>query len=65
MCSRNRWQFPKLCRRLLVVADLRKLGTVPHAGFGLGFEAHNVPQRRENIRDVIPFARTPGNDEFK
>ncbi len=45
--------------------DLRRFGTVPHAGFGLGFERllmflTGVP----NIRDVIPFARTPGNAEF-
>jgi asparaginyl-tRNA synthetase len=46
-------------------SDLRRYGTVPHAGFGLGFERllmflTGVP----NIRDVIPFARTPGNAEF-
>jgi asparaginyl-tRNA synthetase len=45
--------------------DLRRWGTVPHAGFGLGFErmlmfVTGVP----NIRDVIPFARTPGNAAF-
>src|SRR5881296_3468261 len=45
--------------------DLRRYGSVPHAGFGLGFERllmflSGVP----NIRDVIPFARTPGNAEF-
>jgi asparaginyl-tRNA synthetase len=45
--------------------DLRRYGTVPHAGFGLGFERMlmfitGVP----NIRDVIPFARTPGSAEF-
>jgi asparaginyl-tRNA synthetase len=45
--------------------DLRRYGTVPHAGFGVGFERllmflTGVP----NIRDVIPFARTPGNAEF-
>jgi asparaginyl-tRNA synthetase len=45
--------------------DLRRYGTVPHAGFGLGFErliqyATGIP----NIRDVIPFPRTPGNAEF-
>ena len=45
--------------------DLRRYGTVPHAGFGLGFErmlmfVTGVP----NIRDVIPFARTPGSAEF-
>ncbi|NQW23406.1 MAG: asparagine--tRNA ligase [SAR202 cluster bacterium] len=45
--------------------DLRSYGTVPHAGFGLGFErtvqfVTGVP----NIRDVIPFPRTPKNAEF-
>ena len=45
--------------------DLRRYGTVPHSGFGLGFERMvmfitGVP----NIRDVIPFARTPGSAEF-
>ena len=45
--------------------DLRRYGTVPHAGFGLGFERTvqfitGVP----NIRDVIPFPRTPRNAEF-
>lgn len=45
--------------------DLRRYGTVPHAGFGLGFErmlmfVTGVP----NIRDVIPFARTPGSAGF-
>ena len=45
--------------------DLRSYGTVPHAGFGLGFERTvqfitGVP----NIRDVIPFPRTPKNAEF-
>src|SRR5438552_2349873 len=45
--------------------DLRRYGTAPHSGFGLGFERMlmfitGVP----NIRDVIPFARTPGSAEF-
>jgi asparaginyl-tRNA synthetase len=45
--------------------DLRRYGTAPHSGFGLGFERilmfiTGVP----NIRDVIPFARTPGSAEF-
>lgn len=45
--------------------DLRRYGSVPHAGFGLGFERllmflSGVP----NIRDVIPFARTPGSADF-
>jgi asparaginyl-tRNA synthetase len=45
--------------------DLRRFGTVPHAGFGLGLE--RVVQfitGMQNIRDVIPFARTPRNVEF-
>lgn len=45
--------------------DLRRYGTTPHAGFGLGFERTVVyATGMENIRDVIPFARTPGNVEF-
>ena len=45
--------------------DLRRYGTVPHAGFGLGLE--RIVQfitGMANIRDVIPFPRTPGNAEF-
>ncbi len=42
--------------------DLRRYGTVPHAGFGLGFERLlNYVTGMENIRDAIPFPRTPGN----
>jgi asparaginyl-tRNA synthetase len=45
--------------------DLRKYGTVPHAGFGLGFErAIMYATGLSNIRDVIPFPRTPGSAEF-
>jgi asparaginyl-tRNA synthetase len=45
--------------------DLRRYGTVPHAGFGLGFErAIQYATGMGNIRDVIPFPRTPGNAEF-
>ena len=45
--------------------DLRKYGTVPHAGFGLGLErAVQFVTSMNNIRDVIPFPRTPGNAEF-
>lgn len=45
--------------------DLRKFGTVPHAGFGLGLErAVQFVTSMANIRDVIPFPRTPGNAEF-
>ena len=45
--------------------DLRKYGTVPHAGFGLGLERTLLfITGMGNIRDVIPFPRTPGNAEF-
>lgn len=45
--------------------DLRRFGTVPHAGFGLGFERMLMfVTGVGNIRDVIPFARTPGVCEF-
>jgi asparaginyl-tRNA synthetase len=45
--------------------DLRRFGTVPHAGFGLGFERLLMFLTGvSNIRDVIPFPRTPGNAEF-
>jgi len=45
--------------------DLRRYGTVPHAGFGLGFERLiNYITGMTNIRDVIPFPRVPGKAEF-
>ncbi|RME70946.1 MAG: asparagine--tRNA ligase [Verrucomicrobia bacterium] len=45
--------------------DLRRWGTVPHAGFGLGFERMLMfVTGMGNIRDVIPFARTPGHCAF-
>jgi asparaginyl-tRNA synthetase len=45
--------------------DLRSYGTVPHSGFGLGFERMLMfITGVSNIRDVIPFARTPGSAEF-
>jgi asparaginyl-tRNA synthetase len=45
--------------------DLRKYGTVPHAGFGLGFDRFlNYVTGMENIRDVIPFPRVPNNADF-
>jgi asparaginyl-tRNA synthetase len=45
--------------------DLRRFGTVPHAGFGLGLErAVQFITGMANIRDVIPFPRTPGSAEF-
>jgi asparaginyl-tRNA synthetase len=45
--------------------DLRRYGTVPHAGFGLGFERLvQFMTGMTNIRDVIPFPRTPLNADF-
>jgi asparaginyl-tRNA synthetase len=45
--------------------DLRRYGTVPHAGFGLGFERTVAyVTGLANVRDVIPFPRTPGNARF-
>jgi asparaginyl-tRNA synthetase len=45
--------------------DLRKYGSAPHAGFGLGLERMLMYLTgMKNIRDVIPFARTPGSAEF-
>lgn len=45
--------------------DTRRFGTVPHSGFGLGFERLVLfVTGMTNIRDVIPFPRTPGNAEF-
>ena len=45
--------------------DLRRYGTVPHAGFGLGFERTvQFATGMQNIRDVIPFPRTPKSVEF-
>lgn len=46
-------------------ADLRRYGTVPHSGFGLGLErVTQFVTGMANIRDVIPFPRTPGNVDF-
>jgi asparaginyl-tRNA synthetase len=45
--------------------DLRRYGTVPHAGFGLGFDRAVVyATGMANIRDVIPYPRTPGSADF-
>lgn len=45
--------------------DLRRFGTVPHSGFGMGLErVVQFVTGMANIRDVIPFPRTPGNAEF-
>jgi asparaginyl-tRNA synthetase len=45
--------------------DLRRYGTVPHAGFGLGFERLLVyVTGLANIRDAIPYPRVPGSAAF-
>jgi asparaginyl-tRNA synthetase len=45
--------------------DLRKFGTCTHSGFGLGFERLVLfATGMGNIRDVIPYPRTPGNADF-
>jgi asparaginyl-tRNA synthetase len=45
--------------------DLRRYGTVPHAGFGLGFERTVAyVTGLSNVRDAIPFPRTPGNAKY-
>ncbi len=45
--------------------DIRRWGSCPHAGFGLGFERLLMYLTgMENIRDVIPFPRTPGHAKF-
>lgn len=45
--------------------ELRKYGSTPHSGFGLGFDRMvQYVTGMQNIRDVIPFPRTPGNAEF-
>ena len=45
--------------------DIRRWGSCPHAGFGLGFERFLMyVTGMDNVRDVIPFPRTPGNARF-
>jgi len=45
--------------------DLRRYGTVPHAGFGLGFERTLIYATGiGNVRDAIPFPRTPGSARY-
>ena len=56
---------PALAEELWWYRDLRRYGSVPHAGFGLGFERLlNYVTGMENVRDAIPFPRTPGNAHF-
>ncbi|MEE2732878.1 MAG: asparagine--tRNA ligase [Pseudomonadota bacterium] len=54
-----------LAENLWWYRDLRRYGTIPHAGFGLGFERLlNYITGMENIRDAIPFPRVPGSALF-
>ncbi len=73
--SQREEEYHKLVKRMEEMAidpkemwwylDTRKFGTVPHAGFGLGFERLMLfVSGMGNIRDVIPFPRTPQNAEF-
>ncbi len=56
---------PLLREELWWYRDLRRYGTVPHAGFGLGLERLlNYVTGMENVRDAIPFPRTPGHATF-
>jgi asparaginyl-tRNA synthetase len=56
---------PALREGLWWYRDLRRYGSVPHAGFGLGFERLlNYITGMENVRDAIPYPRTPGHAVF-
>ena len=56
---------PALAKELWWYRDLRRYGTVPHAGFGLGLERLVLYiTGMENIRDAIPFPRTPNSANF-
>jgi asparaginyl-tRNA synthetase len=60
-----RMQDETMIEELWWYRDLRRYGTVPHAGFGLGFERLlTYVTGMENIRDTIPFPRTPGSSAF-
>ena len=53
------------CQTIDWFLNLRKYGTCHHAGFGMGFERLIIYLTGvENIRDVIPFPRTPGNCDY-
>ena len=61
----DRMQDQSMIEELWWYRDLRRYGTVPHAGFGLGFERLlTYATGMENIRDTIPFPRTPGSAAF-
>ena len=57
--------FGLLLTKIFLKKDLRKFGSAVHSGFGLGFERLVMfVTGMSNIRDVIPFPRTPQNAEF-
>lgn len=57
-------EYPRL-KDMWWYLDTRKYGSCPHSGFGLGFERLLLfVTGMANIRDVIPFPRTPRNAEF-
>jgi asparaginyl-tRNA synthetase len=61
----DRMQDQSMIEELWWYRDLRRYGTVPHAGFGLGFERLlTYATGMENIRDTIPFPRAPGSVAF-
>jgi asparaginyl-tRNA synthetase len=61
----QRLEDETLKKELWWYRDLRRYGTVPHAGFGLGFERLvQYVSGMENIRDAIPFPRVPKNASF-
>ncbi len=61
----EKMQDEQLKQELWWYRELRQYGTVPHAGFGLGFERFmNYVTGIENVRDVIPFPRVPGSSAF-
>jgi len=73
--SQREENLEKLCRRMLEMGmkledyawylDTRRYGTVPHAGFGLGFERLiQYITGMANIRDVIPYPRAVGQADF-
>ena len=73
--SQREEEYDKLMRRIKEMdipmermwwyLETRKFGTVPHSGYGLGFERLMLfITGMGNIRDVIPFPRTPQNAEF-
>ena len=65
MCEHVADGIGKFASSELWYLDLRRFGSAPHSGFGLGFERLLMyVTGMQNIRDVIPYHRTPGSAEF-